>query len=44
MDTIFAEAVTQITALPPDTQRAIGAQLLNRELEANLPVIQFEAE
>jgi len=44
MDAIFAEAVTQITALPPQTQREIGVQLLSREVEAKLPVIEFEAE
>jgi len=44
MDTIFAEAVSQITALPPQTQREIGVRLLNRGVEATLPVIEFEVD
>ena len=44
MDTVFAGAVTQITALPPAMQREIGVQLLSREVAADLPVIEFEAD
>lgn len=43
MDTVFAEAVTQITALPPEAQREIGVQLLGREVTRDLPVIDFDA-
>ena len=44
MDTVFAEAVTQITTLPPQAQREIGVLLFSREVEAQLPVIEFEAD
>ena len=44
MDTVFAEAVTQISALPPQMQREIGVQLLGREVAAELPVIEFQAD
>lgn len=44
MDTVFAEAVTHITALPQKQQRAIAVQLLGLEADVTLPVINFEPE
>lgn len=44
MDTVFAEAVTQITALPTEAQREIAVQLLGREVAPELPVIEYDAD
>lgn len=44
MDTVFAEAVTKITALPPEAQREIGVRLLGREITPELPVIEYDAD
>ena len=44
MDIVFAEAVTQITTLPPEAQREIAVRLLGREVTPELPVIEYDAE
>jgi hypothetical protein len=44
MDAVLAAAITKVAELPLQTQREIGVQLLGREAEARLPVIEFGAE
>lgn len=44
MDTVFAQAVTEISELPLDTQRSIGEALLGGAARPDLPVIEFTAE
>ncbi|WP_425092918.1 hypothetical protein [Tropicimonas sp. S265A] len=41
MDTIVAEAVAQLTALPENTRHQIGWALLRGEGQRELPVIEF---
>lgn len=44
MDTIFKEAVSQVSEMPKDVQREIGEALLDGVAQRNLPVIEFTSE
>lgn len=41
MDPVLVEAVARLSELSPEAQRQIGVALLGRDVDAELPVIQF---